>query len=72
MTAKGQQELELSGAKFRRNFITLLTSDQYQERICLHTDGGEAGGGRILQRRKILADQGVGMGNRLFLLSLGT
>lgn len=39
MTAKGQQELELSGVNFRRNFIT-LTSDQHQERICFHTDGG--------------------------------
>lgn len=66
MTAKGQQEFELSGAKFGRNFITLLTSDQCQERICFHTDSGEAGGGCILQRRKILADQDVGMGNWLF------
>lgn len=65
MTAKGQQEFELSGAKFGRNFITLLTSDQCQERICFHTDSGEAGGGGVLQRRKILADQDVGMGNWL-------
>lgn len=70
MTAKGQQELELSGAKFRRNFITLLTSDQCQVRICFHTDGGKTGGGCILQGRKILADQDDGMGNWLFLLSL--
>lgn len=28
MTTKGQQELELSGAKLRRNVIALLTHDQ--------------------------------------------
>lgn len=52
MTAKGQQELELTGAKFRRNFITLLTSDHCQERACFCTGSSETGGGQILQGRK--------------------
>ena len=70
MTAEGQQELEFPGAKFRRNLITLPTSARYQGRVCFRTAGGEAGGGRIPQRRKILAVLDVGMENWLFLLSL--
>lgn len=55
MTAKGQHELEVSGAKFRRNFIALLTSDWCRERIRFHADGDETGGGGVLDEQSVVS-----------------